>query len=48
MIAECADCTRLSLDADHSSIASSMATVLTTSWLASTSSVSRFCCSMAV
>ena len=48
MIAECVLCTRLSCDAGHSSSASSMAAVLTTSWLASTSLVSRFCCSRAV
>src|SRR5215218_10984609 len=48
MIAECVLCTRLSCDAGHSSMASSMAAVLTTSWLASTSSASPFCCSRAV
>ena len=48
MIAECALCTRLSSEGIHSSIASSMAAVLTTSWLASTSAVNRFCCSRAV
>src|SRR5215212_2223023 len=48
MIAECALCTRLSSEGIHSSIASSIAAVLTTSWLASTSSLKRFCCSRAV
>src|ERR687897_287094 len=48
MIAECALCTRLSSEGIHSSIAFSIAAVLTTSWLASTSSVNCFCCSSAV
>src|SRR5215212_7754261 len=48
MIAECILCTRLSCDALHSSIASSMAAVLTTSWLVSTSSLNCLCCSRAV
>src|SRR5215217_8330754 len=48
MIAECADCTRLSSEGIHSSIASSMAAVLITRWLASTSAVNRSCCSRAV
>ena len=48
MIAECADWIRLSIDDSHSSIASSKAAVLTTSWRPSTSSVSLFYCSRAV
>src|ERR671920_1170576 len=48
IIAECILRTRLSSDAVHSSIASSMAAVLTTSRLASTSSLNCLCCSRAV
>src|SRR5918994_1034689 len=43
MIAECADCTRLSSEGIHSSIASSIAAVLDPHWLASTSPVNRPC-----
>jgi hypothetical protein len=41
-------CTRLSCAADHYSIASSVATVLTTSRLASTSSLNCLCSTSAV
>ena len=48
MIAECMLCTRLSCEADHSSITSSMAAVLTASRLASTSSLNCLCSTSAV
>jgi hypothetical protein len=47
MIAECIDCTRLSSEGVHPSIASSSAAVLTTNRPVSITSASLFCCSMA-